>query len=104
MNNQYLIPANTKKSMLILGLFTELDLIILGTGMGITILTVLFIPLSNVVFTILALIPGLISGLLVMPFPNYRNIRIFITELYSFYTNRRAYIWKGWCVNDGSKE
>ena len=33
---QYLIPANSKKSMLILGFFNPTDLIIFGTGLAIT--------------------------------------------------------------------
>ena len=37
-NNQYLIPANSKNSMLILGLFNTVDLIICGTGMTLTII------------------------------------------------------------------
>jgi hypothetical protein len=33
---QYLIPANSKRSMLIFGLFTKFELIMEGTGIGIT--------------------------------------------------------------------
>lgn len=103
MNNQFLIPANTKKSMLLFGLFTETDLIILGTGVGITMLAILFVDLSNVVITVIALLPGLIASLLVMPFPNYRNVRILLIEIYRFYNNRQRYVWKGWCVRDGKE-
>lgn len=103
MNNQFLIPANTKKSMLLLGLFTETDLIILGTGVGITMLSILFIDLSNIYVTVLALLPGLVASMLVMPFPNYRNIRILLREIYNFYNNRQRYVWKGWCMRDGEK-
>ena len=35
MNNTYLIPANTKKSMLIFGVFNTVDMIIFGVGIGI---------------------------------------------------------------------
>jgi hypothetical protein len=90
--------------MLILGLFTELDLIILGAGVGVTMLLVLFVKLNNIIFTLVSLVPALAAGLLVMPFPNYRNFRIFITELYNFYTNRQRYVWKGWCANDEYKK
>ena len=37
-NNDYLIPANSKKSMLILGMFDSTDLIIAGTGFIITLI------------------------------------------------------------------
>ena len=39
--NEYLIPANSKKSMLILGMFNKGDLIIFGAGLGATILMML---------------------------------------------------------------
>ena len=35
MDNSYLIPANSKKSMLILGYFNTVDLIIFGCGLAI---------------------------------------------------------------------
>ena len=104
MNNQFLIPANSKKSMLILGLFTETDLIIVGTGVGISMLLILFVDLSNVLVTILALLPGLVTSLLVMPFPNYRNVRTLIKEIYNFYNDRQRYVWKGWCIRDGEEK
>ena len=37
-NGGYLIPANTKKGQLIFGAFTMPDLILLGIGVGFTIL------------------------------------------------------------------
>ena len=50
--NNYLIPANSKKSMLIFGLFNTTDLIIFLSGLGLTLLlmlaaTVLLIFLSQ---------------------------------------------------------
>ena len=38
MNNNYLIPANTKRSMLYFGLFNKVDLIIFLVGVGLTVL------------------------------------------------------------------
>ena len=57
--NKYLIPANTKKSQLILGFFTVIDLIIFGSGAFITF-TLLFI-FRNLDFqsAILVLLPVL---------------------------------------------
>ena len=40
---QFLIPANSKKSMLIFGVFTTFDLILFGSGIGVTILLLLII-------------------------------------------------------------
>lgn len=99
--NNYLIPANTKKSMLIFGLFTKFDLILFGTGVGLTIILLLILPIDILVMAILALLPALITGFLVMPVPNYRNIRTLISSAISFYTNQRKYKWKGWCVPHG---
>ncbi len=104
MDNQFLIPANSKKSMLILGLFTELDLAIFGTGTAISVLLIFTLSLTSLVNTIIALAPVGITAFLVMPFPNYHNIRVLIQELYAFYTERQKFIWKGWCVANGKDE
>lgn len=104
MNNQFLIPANSKKSMLILGLFTWLDIGIFGTGTAISLLLIFTLPLTNLVNTVIALIPVGITGFLVMPFANYRNVRVFLEEIYLFYTGRQKFIWKGWCVTNGEQE
>lgn len=99
MNNQYLIPANTKKGQLIAGMFRPLDLGILITGVTITF--VLFIIFSNIEvdtwITLLAVIPLAVAGILVFPIPNYHNVRIVIAEIINFYSNNRNYKWRGWC-------
>ena len=41
--NNYLIPANSKKSQLILGFFTPLDLGLFGTGCGLTLLLLMLV-------------------------------------------------------------
>lgn len=97
---QFLIPANTKKSMLIFGLFTTFDLILFGTGLGVTILLLLIVSPSSLLTAVIDLAPAVICGFLVLPVPNYHNIRVVIQELYTFYTIRQKFIWKGWCVND----
>ena len=104
MNQNYLIPANSKKSMLIFGLFNQTDLIILGIGMTITLIAIMIVPLNNVVAAILAILPGVVSAFLVFPIPNYHNVRTFIRSMYLFFTRERNFIWKGWCVEDGDKE
>ncbi len=98
--NEYLIPANSKKSQLILSVFNTVDLIIFGIGVVITISLLLVIRSSNIWVMIGIISPALVTGFLVLPIPNYHNIRTFIKNIYLFYTSRRQYVWKGWCVKD----
>lgn len=100
----YLIPANTKRGNLILNLFTKFDLIILGTGMCISLVLLFSIPADDLLTTILILIPGSFAGFLVLPVPNYHNVLTVLTSAYNFLVERRRYIWKGWCFNDIAKE
>lgn len=96
----YLIPTNTKKSMLIFGVFTTGDLILFGTGLGITILMLMILSPSSLLMAAIDLAPGVITGFLVLPIPNYHNTLVIIRELYTFYTTRQRFIWKGWCAKD----
>lgn len=106
MDNSYLIPANSKKSMLILGYFNTVDLIIFGCGLGISFLLLMFLPVDEFWAAIMAIMPGSITALLVFPVPNYHNVRTVIMNAWEFYTTRQKYIWKGWCFDNGedSKE
>ena len=97
--NNYLIPANSKKSQLILGFFTGIDLILFGSGVGLTLILLLTIQSANMGVMLLILAPALITGFLVMPIPNYHNVLQFIVNLYTYFTERRRYYWKGWCHN-----
>lgn len=101
MNDTFLIPANSKKSMKIFGLFYPIDLVILGVGIILTFILVMTIDVGNIVLAILSILPVSISGFLVFPVANYHNVRIFILSIWTFYTTRRTFIWKGWCVKDG---
>ena len=96
--NNYLIPANTKNGNLILGMFKPFDLILFGTGVIITILLMVILPLTSTLVTVIIMLPALITGFLVVPVPNYHNILNIVTELIEFYSNQRNYKWKGWCV------
>ncbi len=96
----YLIPANTKKSMLIFGVFTTADLILFGVGLTITILLLMILSPSSLLMAAIDLAPGVISGFLVLPIPNYHNTLVILKELYTFYTTRQRFIWKGWCAKD----
>lgn len=104
MNYSYLIPANSKKSLLKFGLFNTVDLIIFGTGLGISLLLMMILPVDNFWIAILAITPGLICGFLVVPIPNYHNIRTVIKNAWEFYTTRQKYIWKGWCFDNGKAD
>ena len=96
----FLIPANTKKSMLIFGIFTTFDLILFGVGIGVTILLLMIVRPISLLTACIDLAPAVICGFLVLPVPNYHNIRVVIQEVYTFYTKRQRFIWKGWCVKD----
>lgn len=104
MNHNYLIPANSKKSMLILGFFNFVDLIIFGIGCIIT-LTLLFLFNDKVEIGSLLLIlsPALVSAFLVMPVPNYHNVLQLLTNITLFVFGRKRLYWKGWCINDGKE-
>ncbi len=102
--NNYLIPANTKKSKLYLGFFTLLDLIIFGSGCGITLLMLLIFQGMTFSVALLILLPALISGFLVIPVPNYHNVLQLITNIVTFILGRKRYYWKGWCIRDGEKQ
>ena len=102
--NNYLIPANSKKSMLIFGLFNKTDLWIFLMGVFSTLLLLLILPVEKLAFAIIAISPGLVCGFLVLPVPNYHNVRTFIKSAYRFFTTRQKFIWKGWCFSYGKDE
>lgn len=98
MNNNYLIPANSKKSMLIFSMFNKFDIILFGTGIFISGILVMVVPVGNIWVSILSIIPACVTGFLVFPVPNYHNILTVIISAWNFLTERRKFIWKGWCV------
>ncbi len=103
MKNDFLIPANSKRSMLILGLFNTFDLILFLSGLIISMIFLLVLPLENITVAVIALTPGLVCGFLVLPVPNYHNVRTILMSIWEFYTTRQRYIWKGWCFLDGEE-
>lgn len=102
-NNAHLIPANSKKSMLILGFFNTVDLIIFITGCTLTFLLLFVVKTDNLKQALFILAPILIAAFLVLPVPNHHNIRTFIGNVYQYFTNRRSYYWRGWCINRDEK-
>ena len=86
MNNNYIIPANSKKSQLILGFFTGTDFILFSSGVTVTLILLLLVKSTDIVIMLLILMPALV-----------------IINIVTYFTNRRAYIWRGWCL-DGEDE
>ena len=103
MNNNYLIPANSKKSQLILGFFTPVDLILFGSGCGLTILLLMLVRNADLAKMIIILLPALVTGFLVTPVMYYHNVLQFIINVVSFIFNTRKYYWRGWCVKYDSE-
>ena len=105
MDNQFLIPANTKKGQLILNVFRPVDLAIAITGFSVTIILLLIFSQMNLgtVFRIIAAFPALLASALVFPVANYHNILVAIQEIIHFYSNNRRYKWRGWCAEYESK-
>ena len=100
MNNDYLIPANAKKSTLILGFFTTLDLIIFGIGVSFTIMMLLIFHNNDFKVMILILLPALVSTTLVLPVPHYHNVLQLLINIFNYLFTQRRYRWRGWCIND----
>lgn len=102
-NYDYLIPANSKKSMLILGMFNMNDLFILGTGLTITVILLFVMKTNSLQSAVIILIPLLTSATLVLPLPNEHNVRTFVKNVYDYFANQKEYRWKGWCIKDGEE-
>lgn len=100
MYNNFLIPANSKKSALLLGLFKPADLVILSIGVTISFILLLALPIEQMTYTIIALIPGVFCAFLVFPLAYYHNVRKFISIFFKYITSRQKFVWKGWCYID----
>ena len=100
----FLVPANTKKSMLIMGFMRPIDLIIGIVGLVSTILILLILGDTNTWSTLLACLPAIVAGLLILPIPNYHNTLVALQSIFRYYNERRNYIWRGWCIYDEFKD
>ena len=98
--NGYLVPANAKRGTLIFNIFRPVDLIMFSVGAGLSLLLLMITQSSSTLVVILSCLPVGITGLLVVPIPNYHNVLGFLTSFINYITNRRQYFWKGWCVKD----
>ena len=102
--NGSLVPANAKKSLLIFGMLRPIDAIILGTGIGISVILLIMFSNGGTIITLISCIPMLVSLILVLPIPNYHNTLVALQSIIRFYNERRKYIWKGWCVYNEFKD
>ena len=101
--NGSLVPANTKKSMLIFSMLRPVDAIILGVGISISVILLILFSNGGTIITLISCIPMLVSLILVMPIPNYHNTLVALQSIMRYYQERRNYIWKGWCIYDEYK-
>ena len=104
MNGNYLIPANSKKSMKIFGLFNPFDLILFGCGIVATMIMVTVLPIADLKVAVIAVMPAAVTGFLVFPVPHYHNVLTVINSTWTFLTTRQKFVWKGWCVTSEFKE
>ena len=95
--NGYLVPANAKRGTLIFNMFRPIDLIMFGTGAGLSLLLLVIVQSESTLLILLSCLPVGTTGLLVVPIPNYHNVLCAIQSVLRFYKERRNYIWKGWC-------
>mgnify|MGYP004688227205 FL=1 len=108
--NGYLVPANAKRGTLIFNIFRPIDLIIFSVGAGLSLLLLMMVESSNTILILLSCLPVGVTGLLVVPIPNYHNVLCAIQSVLRFYRERRNYIWRGWCfyeqlaINDKDKK
>lgn len=100
----YLIPANSKRSQLILNIFNPLDAIIFAVGCTITLMLLFIIKSNNFISVVIILFPVSVTGTLCLPIPNYHNVRQLLINIYGFFTNRRRYVWKGWNMYEQSEK
>lgn len=95
--NGYLVPANAKKGTLILNIFRPVDLIMFGVGAAVSLFLLMVVPSDNTIGILIACLPVGVTGLLVVPIPNYHNVLCAIQSIIRFFIERRNYYWRGWC-------
>ena len=95
--NGYLVPANAKRGTLIFNIFRPFDLIMFGTGALVSLLLLVMVDSNDSILVLISCLPVAITGLLVVPIPNYHNVLCAIQSIYRFFIERRNYKWRGWC-------
>lgn len=105
MDENFLIPANSKRAQLIFNIFRPLDLGIASVGIGLTLIMFVFIQPDSLLWATVTLLPALVCAFLVLPVPNYHNMLCVLQNIYKFYfVERQQFKWKGWCAKDEFKE
>ena len=84
--NGYLVPANAKRGTLIFNIFRPVDLIMFSVGAGLSLLLLMITQSSSTLVVILSCLPVGITGLLVVPIPNYHNVLCAIPVSYTHLT------------------
>ena len=97
---EYLIPANSKRGMLIFSVYRPIDLAIVITGAIITFMLFFILGADSFGLVIIELMPALIGAFLTLPIPNYHNTLVLIREVINYFNNRKEFPWRGWCVYD----
>ena len=98
MNNNYLIPANSKKSQLIFSVFRPVDLGIFLIGAFISLLLMLLLPGDTIKVMAIKVFPVGLALLLVLPIPYYHNVLTYIQEVVNYVQSQKEYKWRGWCA------
>lgn len=80
-----------------------IDLIIFLSGLIVTFILVIFLPMQITWVAILSITPGVICALLCAPIAYYHNVRQLLIELYQYFTRRNRFVWKGWCYLNESE-
>ena len=101
--NNYLIPANSKRSMLIFGIFRPIDLGIFITGGVLTFVMIFVNNPQDLTDVFIDLIPLLVGSIMITPVPNQMNIWSFTVNVYSFLIHQRNFRWRGWCKSYGEE-
>ena len=104
MNNSFLVPANAKKGTLIFNIFRPFDLILFGSGVGVSMVLLALFSTSKILITLVLCLPAAICSFLVIPIPNYHNILCAIQSIFTFYNTRRKFVWRGWCFYEKFKD
>lgn len=106
--NEYLIPANSKKSQLYFGLFKGIDLMILGAGVVIEIPMLILLNGNSILILFLKFLPIFITIVLLIPIAYYHNVRVVIKEIYLYFKykleHNEGYYWRGWCASYDTDE
>ena len=96
--NGYLIPANSKKSLLIMGMFKPSDLWILGIGICISLVLMFGIEGDTVGILVIKLLPIATAVTMVLPIPYYHNVITYLLEVVAYVQSVKEYKWRGWCA------